>query len=82
MSNADRIEHLVTMANAVVQNAAFHLNSISGYLTKLEEVANDGGFVSAETLEYQRLCNCAVSLRETAAHMESVAEKLLENHTH
>jgi hypothetical protein len=80
MSKSDDIEHFVRMIKAHAESLYGVLtHNTMGYLSRLEKIANSGGFVTEKTEEAIGLKNTEENLRGLADRIALVRESLILN---
>lgn len=80
MAKVDRIEHLCVLSRANVDHAtSSHLDADYGYLTQLEKLAMEGGFIGEGTEEEIGLDKSATRLIQLAQAILDVRNQLLVN---
>jgi hypothetical protein len=80
MAKADDIEHYCRMIKAHADSLYGVLtHDAMGYLPRLEQAANAGGFATRETEEAMGLMRTAADLRGLADRLELVRDSLIMN---
>ena len=80
MTKGDKIGHLCIMSRANVDHTvSAHLAEQFGYVSNLEQIASEGGFITEETEEYMGLTNSATDLIRLAKALLELRNKLASN---
>lgn len=80
MIKADRIGHLCIMSRANIEHTrAAHLTEQFGYLENLNQIALEGGFITAETEEFLGMTNSATDLIRLAKSILETRDRLAAN---
>ena len=80
MTKSDKLTHLSIMIRATIEHTrSTMLNENYGYIYQLEEIANDGGFITAETEEAIGLQAASTDLIRIAKQLLELRNKLIDN---
>ena len=79
MTKNDRITHLAIMIRGNIEHTRSSLLNEWGYVTSLEEIASEGGFITNTTEEALGLTSAATDLVRIAQRLLLVRDKLIEN---
>lgn len=79
MTKAEELSHLSDMIRASIDTFLLKMNGADGYLPRLKKIADEGGYITAETTEAIRLENDASVLRALAVCMMNRRAALLAN---
>ena len=80
MTKSDKITHLAIMIRGSVEHTRSSLlNEDWGYVSQLDQIASEGGFITGSTEEALGLTSAATDLVRIAQRLLLVRDRLIEN---
>ena len=80
MTKAENLSHLCQMIRGNVYHSRLRITAPDyGYLTRLNELAEQGTFATEETLEIMELDKAYAELIKTAVEVKMARDNLVEN---